>query len=44
MFALFEQNIGRLKDLLTEVVTGLPEDVGDCGCADWLEGLEVPHP
>ena len=40
-FALFEQHMGRLKGLLTDVVTGL-DDVGDCGCADWLADVTLP--
>jgi 5'-methylthioadenosine phosphorylase len=42
VFALFEQHIGRLKELLGTVVAGLPESVGDCGCADWLADVTLP--
>ena len=42
VFALFEKHIGRLKELLGQVVAGLPEDVGSCGCADWLADVTLP--
>jgi 5'-methylthioadenosine phosphorylase len=47
VFALFEQNIDRLKDLLTEVVAGLAPGDGRagsraCGCADWLDDVSLP--
>ena len=41
VFALFEQHVGRLKDLLATVVTGL-EGVAGCGCADWLDDVTLP--
>ncbi len=41
VFALFEKHIGRLKELLGQVVTGLPETT-DCGCADWLADVTLP--
>ena len=41
VFALFEQNVGRLKDLLATVVTGL-DGVAGCGCADWLDDVTLP--
>ncbi len=43
VFALFEQHIGRLKDLLARAVGGLSEVAErDCGCADWLEDVTLP--
>jgi 5'-methylthioadenosine phosphorylase len=52
VFALFEEHIGRLKELLGEVVSGLPSldgtDPGGrartrpCGCADWLADVTLP--
>ena len=42
VFALFERHIGRLKDLLGEVVAALPTETTQCGCADWLEGVTLP--
>jgi 5'-methylthioadenosine phosphorylase len=41
VFALFEKHIGRLKELLAEVVAGLPER-DTCGCADWLADVTLP--
>ena len=41
VFALFEQHIGRLKEVLATVVTGLGEPAG-CGCADWLADVTLP--
>ncbi len=41
VFALFEQHVGRLKDLLATVVTGL-DGVAGCGCADWLDDVTLP--
>ena len=42
VFALFEKHIGRLKELLGEVVTGLPDGPSGCGCADWLDDVTLP--
>jgi len=42
VFALFEKHIGRLKGLLGDVVAGLPESPGDCGCASWLDDVTLP--
>ena len=41
VFALFEQHIGRLKELLGQVVAGLPETTG-CNCAAWLDDVTLP--
>ncbi len=41
VFALFEKHIGRLKDLLGDVVGSL-DGVGDCGCAAWLDDVTLP--
>lgn len=41
VFALFDQHIGRLKVLLGDVVTGLPEP-GPCSCAAWLDDVTLP--
>jgi 5'-methylthioadenosine phosphorylase len=41
VFALFEQHIGRLKDILRDVVIGLPAPAG-CGCAAWLDDVTLP--
>jgi len=42
VFALFERHIGRLKDLLGEVVATLPNGPRHCGCADWLDDVTLP--
>ena len=42
VFALFERHIGRLKDLLGEVVAALPDGPRHCGCADWLDDVTLP--
>lgn len=42
VFALFEQHIGRLKELLREVVTRLPDEPPSCSCADWLDDVTMP--
>ena len=41
VFAVFAENIGRLKDLLITAVSALPP-VGDCGCDRWLDGVDLP--
>ena len=41
VFAMFEQNIDRLKALLTRVIGGMPDPAG-CTCATWMDGLELP--
>ena len=38
VFAVFAENLARLKELLAGAVTGLPEP-GGCGCGDWVAGL-----
>ncbi len=42
VFAVFEQNIERLRGLLCEVLTKLPDEPA-CGCADALDGLPAGH-
>ncbi len=42
VFALFEKHIGRLKTMLGEVVAGLPDEQPGCGCAAWLDDVELP--
>jgi 5'-methylthioadenosine phosphorylase len=41
VFALFEQNLERLKAILVEAVTAATEP-GGCGCHDWRHGLHLP--
>lgn len=40
VFAVFKENIERLRELLADVVADLPEDAG-CECRDSLAGLDV---
>ena len=41
VFAMFAENIERLKDLLSAAISDLPE-VGPCACNDWLAGIDLP--
>jgi 5'-methylthioadenosine phosphorylase len=43
VFAMFAQNVDRLKRLLTEVVSRLPEPGEGCVCSGWADGLELPY-
>jgi 5'-methylthioadenosine phosphorylase len=42
VFALFRDNLERLKALLTDTVAGLPEAHG-CTCSTWADGLELTY-
>ena len=42
VFALFEKHIGRLKTMLAEVVATLPDEAPTCGCAAWLDDVQLP--
>lgn len=42
VFAMFEQNIDRLKAMLTEVVVDLPDPDG-CACSSWSDGIELTY-
>ncbi len=41
VFAMFAENIDRLKTLLARTIGTLP-DPATCGCADWHDGVELP--
>jgi 5'-methylthioadenosine phosphorylase len=41
VFAIFAGNVVRLRDLLVQVVSSLPEE-RDCPCAHVLDGLSLP--
>ena len=41
VFALFEQHIGRLKEMLATVVADLPRERPTCGCGDWLDDVQL---
>ena len=42
VFALFAQNLERLKRLLTEVIAVLPSPDG-CACGSWADGLALTY-
>ncbi|MCW2843905.1 MAG: mtnP, partial [Nocardioides sp.] len=42
VFAMFEQNLERLKGLLTDTVATLPDPDG-CPCSAWADGLELTY-
>lgn len=42
VFAEFGRNIERLRDMLSEVIHGLPTGPADCDCANALDGLDLP--
>ena len=41
VFAMFAENIERLKALLVSAVADLPE-VGPCPCNQWMTGIDLP--
>ncbi len=41
VFAAFAQNIEKLKGILERVIGDLPPR-GECGCASWAEGIDLP--
>ncbi len=41
VFAVFEENIGKLKGILADAVAFAPEPEG-CGCHTWMDGLTLP--
>lgn len=42
VFAMFERNIDRLKQLLVEVIGDLP-DPGGCTCSSWADEIELGY-
>ncbi|MCW2843826.1 MAG: mtnP [Nocardioides sp.] len=42
VFAMFRQNLERLKGLLTDTVATLPDPAG-CPCSTWADGLELTY-
>ena len=42
VFAMFEQNIGRLKTMLADVIGDLPDPTG-CACSSWADGIELTY-
>jgi 5'-methylthioadenosine phosphorylase len=44
VFAMFAANVDRVKELLGQVIPGLPrQGAGGCSCASWADGLRLPH-
>ena len=44
VFAMFAANIDRVKAILAGVVGRLPEPgAGECACASWADGMELPY-
>jgi 5'-methylthioadenosine phosphorylase len=41
VFAIFGANVGRLRELIMTVISGLPED-RDCPCPHALDGIKLP--
>jgi 5'-methylthioadenosine phosphorylase len=41
---MFAANLPRLRELLVATLAELPAEQGDCGCADVLDGLDLPYP
>ena len=42
VFALFRQNLERLKELLTRTIAKLPDPAG-CTCSSWADALELTY-
>lgn len=42
VFALFAENLDRLRTLLTDTITALPDPAG-CTCETWAAGLDLPY-
>jgi 5'-methylthioadenosine phosphorylase len=43
VFAMFERNIERVKEVLRSVIGDLPDPAG-CGCSSWADGLDLTYP
>jgi 5'-methylthioadenosine phosphorylase len=42
VFALFAQNLDRLRGLLADTIAALPDPEG-CSCATWAEGIDLTY-
>ncbi len=42
MFALFAENLERLRGLLADTIAALPDPDG-CPCATWADGIDLTY-
>jgi 5'-methylthioadenosine phosphorylase len=42
VFAIFAQNLGRLRGLLADAIAALPDPSG-CSCETWAEGIDLTY-
>jgi 5'-methylthioadenosine phosphorylase len=42
VFAIFAQNLGRLRGLLADAIAALPEP-GGCSCETWADGIDLTY-
>ena len=42
VFAIFAQNLGRLRGLLADAIAALP-DPGGCSCESWADGIDLTY-
>ena len=42
VFRMFSANLDRLRTLLTDTISALPDPAG-CGCDTWADGVDVPY-
>ena len=43
VFRVFAENVARLRDLVMDVIAGLPAE-RTCPCPNVLDGIKLPHP
>jgi 5'-methylthioadenosine phosphorylase len=42
VFAIFAQNLERLRAMLSDAIAALPDPDG-CGCETWAEGIDLTY-
>jgi 5'-methylthioadenosine phosphorylase len=42
VFAMFERNLERLRELLTKTLAGMPDPAG-CSCSTWADGIDLTY-
>jgi 5'-methylthioadenosine phosphorylase len=42
VFAIFAQNLGRLRGLLADAIAALPDPTG-CSCETWADGIDLTY-